>query len=112
MVCQELISRYAREHVDEVAASVDFERFDQNQQVKQLVLDWFVDAKKMRDCQYPYCFDAFTTLWRALNGWAECISNQEQDHRWLDALMLNQQMQEAFVELLEHDNQFSVIADS
>jgi hypothetical protein len=112
MVCQELLSSYTREHADEVSESAIFERFNQSQEVKQLTLTWFMDAQKMRDCLYPHCFDAFPTLWRALNGWAECITNQERDRRWLDALILNQRMQETFIQLLERDDQFSVAANS
>jgi len=112
MICQELLSTYARGHADEVLESIIFERFNQNEEVNHLVITWFIDAREMRNCQYPNCFDAFTTLWRAFNGWAECISEQKQDRRWLDSLMLNQQLQERFNQLLAHDDQFRIIADS
>lgn len=114
MICQQLLSNYARKHIDEVSASITFERFNQHQELMQLEITWFRDAQKMRNYQYPNCFDAFITLWRAFNGWAEYISGprQRQDRYWLDALMLNQQLQERFIQLLEQDDQFKATADS
>ena len=78
MRCQVLLSSYGREHISEVTSSIIFERFDQRQELKQSVTTWFIDARKIRDCQFPLCFDAFTTLWRVLMGGQKCCPNKNQ----------------------------------
>lgn len=112
MICQELLSAYAKAHTDVVSESIVFERFNQKEDVNHLVITWLNDAREIRNCRFPNCFDAFTTLWRAFNGWAECISQKRQDRYWLDSLMLNQPLQERFNQLLEHDDQFGIIANA
>lgn len=110
MVCRELLSQNSWKHPDEIASSVVFERFDERLDIKQLNARWFHQSQATRNCQYPDCFEAFTKLWRAFNGWAQWISQQKIDRYWIDALTLNARLQESFAQLLEHDHHFSTIA--
>lgn len=112
MVCQKLLSKDAWKRAKEIASLVVFERFEDQQDIKQLTLGWFSRAQASRNCQYPDCFEAFGALWQAFNGWAQLIANRERDREWIDALTLNCALQDEFAQLLECDNHFASLAST
>lgn len=92
MICQELLnSQYSR-------VSVRFERYRMlPPEGRELISDWFVRSWEMRESQGKACFEAFFFAWIAVNGWATCVTEwDENDSGYLDALKRNAKLCQDF----------------
>lgn len=91
MICHELLNhRYA-------GVSVNFDRYQMLPlEGRELISDWFVRSWEMRESQDKACFEAFFFAWIAVNGWAACVTECDEDRGYLDALMRNAQLCQDF----------------
>lgn len=69
---------------------------------RRLISGWFGRAWDMQQLPSEEHFEAFIFSWIAFNGWAACITGVDVDREWLDALMLSQQIQQAFAQLVSN----------
>jgi hypothetical protein len=103
-----LLSRPAREHESvrqHRKAQADLSRYITLQpQGKRLILDWSDRARNMQQLPCEKHFEAFIYLWISFNGWATCITELDSDREWLDALMLSQEIQQDFAQLVSNPN--------
>jgi hypothetical protein len=67
---------------------------------QRLIIGWFKRAWQARDSQAEDCFEAFIFAWFAVNGWAACVADIDQDRAYLDALMHDQAIRSQFAQLL------------
>ena len=67
---------------------------------QRLIAGWFERAWQTRDYQAEDCFEAFIFAWFAVNGWAACVVDVDQDRAYIDALMHDQAIQAKFSQLL------------
>ena len=99
MVCKELL-RNSRSN-----AEVDFDRFANLQMDgRRLISGWFDRAWRMRDCERDDCFEAFIFAWFAVNSWASCVTGEDQERAYLDALTLDTSLSERFEQLMFDTN--------
>jgi hypothetical protein len=106
MTCRELLSG------NPVQIKVDLQRYRLlHHEGRRLISGWFNRAWRARDCQGGDCFEAFIFAWIAVNGWAACVTETDGDRKYLDALMLDQDIKNQFDRLLRDPNlRFSSIA--
>jgi hypothetical protein len=56
---------------------------------RRLIGHWFQRAWRRRNCDPADSFEPFIFCWIALNGWAACCTEIDQDRQWLDSLSDN-----------------------
>jgi len=72
-----------------------------------LIEGWFQRSWDMLDCQGDNCFEAFIYAWIAFNGWAACVTDLDQDYKYIDALKRDPTLCQKFSELADdHDSPF------
>ena len=77
MICSELVKH----------AYVDQERYRSlSSDGRDLIFRWFEQARQIKDHQGTACFEAFFCTWLAFNGWATCVTDEDQDGECIDAL--------------------------
>jgi hypothetical protein len=82
-------------------ATIHFERYDVlHPEGRRLITGWFDRAGQARECRAEDSFEPFIFAWFAVNGWATCVSGEDQDRAYLNALMCDQTMCESFTRLL------------
>jgi hypothetical protein len=54
-----------------------------------------------RDASGGDVFEGFIFAWIAFNGWAECVSDEESDAKWVRALSFDRSLQESFTGFME-----------
>jgi hypothetical protein len=59
---------------------------------RRLIVHWFERAWRDRACDPAESFEPFIFCWIALNGWAACCTELDQDRQWLDALIDNREV--------------------
>src|SRR5689334_1327068 len=92
MICPELVKH----------AYVDQERFRLlSPDGRNLILRWFEQARAIKECQGIACFEAFFCTWLAFNGWAACVTDEDQDAEYIDALKRDIQLCRDFTEFIK-----------
>jgi hypothetical protein len=69
---------------------------------RRLISGWFDRAWQAKECRPEDSFEPFIFTWFALNGWAACVSGEDQDRAYLKALMCDQTMCQDFDSLLSN----------
>ncbi len=94
MTCPELLRHDLR------LVSIYFSRYsDLHSQGRHLITGWFRRAWERRDCQGDECFEVFIYAWFAFNGWAACVTDLDEDYKYIDALKRDQTLCRKFSEL-------------
>jgi hypothetical protein len=60
--------------------------FDLHPREQALIHGWFQRAWERRNCQGDDCFEVFIYAWFAFNGWAVCVTELDEDYKYIDAL--------------------------
>lgn len=106
MACIELLSKDAQRKVgrEEQLPSVDRHRFDElHEEGRRLIRGWAQRAVEQANCAEGASFEPFIFGWIALNGWACCVTGEERDSDYLDALLVNDDLARDFAGLLTTD---------
>jgi hypothetical protein len=94
MTCPELLN--SRLH----PVRIDYGRyFDLHPHVHHLINGWFRRAWENRDCHGAECFEAFIYAWFAFNGWAVCVTDLDEDYKYIDALKRDPTLCQKFSDL-------------
>jgi hypothetical protein len=70
---------------------------------RKLIQGWAERAAAQVDCAERDSFEPFIFGWIALNGWACCVTVEDRDSDYLDALLLDSDLDREFKELLATD---------
>jgi hypothetical protein len=108
MVCTELLSRAAqkkaRKEEQPTGPVIRSHRFAElHAEGRKLVQSWAQRAVDQADCSDRDAFEPFIFGWIALNGWACCVTGVDRDSDYLDALLLDADLDRKFKELLATD---------
>lgn len=107
MVCTELLSKDARKRARQGApakAVVARHRFDElHEEGRRLIRSWAERAAAEIYCPDRACFEPFIFGWIAINGWACCVTEEDRDSEYLDALLLDDELRRGFENLLATD---------
>jgi hypothetical protein len=79
---------------------------------RRLIVHWFQRAWRRRDCDPAESFEPFIFCWIALNGWAACCTELDQDRQWLDALADNREVCQRFEWMLANSDEVREIAEA
>ena len=74
-----------------------------HQEGRKLIQSWAERAAAQFDCAERDSFEPFIFGWIALNGWACCVTAEDRDSDYLDALLLDADLNREFQELLATD---------
>ena len=69
---------------------------------KRLIHDWLARGRNTTDT-----YEAFIYLWIGFNAWAACVTKKDRDPEMIDALALDQDLNEVFADLLREDSRFA-----
>ena len=109
--CPELLSKSTAERmVKEPTFKLSVRVFEfphASPTTQRLITGWFDRGWENADCPANESFEPFIFTWIAFNGWAACITGEDGDRAWLDALMLDPTVAEHFDTLLEGDGRFA-----
>ena len=95
MTCSQLI----RTDLPEI--QIDFDRFCiLHPDGIHLISGWFQRAWDKRLCQGGDCFEAFIFAWFAINGWAACVTQQDEDYKYVDAFKRDETLCNKFSRLI------------
>jgi hypothetical protein len=94
MTCPELL----RSNLDPVPIHCSH-YFNLHPQGHALIYGWFQRSWRMIDCQGDNCFEAFSYAWFAFNGWASCVTDLDDDYKYIDALKRDQALCQKFSDL-------------
>ena len=104
MACIELLSKEAQKRARRGEAqpgAVIRHRFEElHQEGRKLIQGWAERAADQFDCAERNSFEPFIFGWIALNGWACCVTAEDRDSDYLDALLLDADLNREFKELL------------
>jgi hypothetical protein len=91
---------------------IDFSRyFDLNPHGHDLIEEWFRRSWSMLNCQGNNCFEAFIYTWFAFNGWAACVTDLDEDRKYIDALKRDPTLCQKFSNLADdHHSPFGICA--
>jgi hypothetical protein len=107
MACIELLSKEAQKRARRGEAqpgAVIRHRFQElHQEGRKLIQSWAERAAAQFDCAERDSFEPFIFGWIALNGWACCVTAEDRDSDYLDALLLDADLDRGFKELLATD---------
>lgn len=107
MACIELLSREAQKRARREEAqpgAVIRHRFEElHQEGRKLIQGWAERAAAQVDCAERDSFEPFIFGWIALNGWACCVTAEDRDSDYLDALLLDSDLGRGFKGLLATD---------
>jgi len=79
---------------------------------RRLIAHWFERAWNHRNCDPADSFEPFIFSWIALNGWAACCTELDQDRQWLDAIAANEEVCERFKLMLEHSDKIRAVGET
>jgi len=79
---------------------------------RHLIAHWFERAWRERACAPEESFEPFIFCWIALNGWAACCTELDQDRQWLDALIDNPEVGRRFETMLADSDEIRQIAET
>jgi hypothetical protein len=107
VACVELLSKDAQKRARQGEAqpgAVIRHRFQELHPAgRKLIQDWAERAATQFDCAERDSFEPFIFGWIALNGWACCVTAEDRDSDYLDALLLDFDLDREFKELLATD---------
>ena len=66
----------------------DFYRFDFLRGTRRVVESWIKRAWELREVPPEDSFEPFIYTWFAFNAWAECVTGEERDNKWVKLLAL------------------------
>src|SRR5262249_14169011 len=78
---------------------------------RHLIAHWFECEWCKRACAPEDSFEPFIFCWMALNGWAACCTELDQDRQWLDALIDNREVCRRFENMLAGSGEIRQIAE-
>lgn len=70
---------------------------------RRLVADWYRRAEAGAAAGPAASFESLIYLWIAFNAWAACVTDEERDTAWRDALIADRRACAAFAELVGHE---------
>jgi len=79
---------------------------------RRLIVHWFERAWHRRACDPAESFEPFIFCWIALNGWAACCTELDQDRQWLDALADNRKVCQRFEMMLAGSDEIRQVAET
>lgn len=104
MACDALLSKNLRNRLRKggpPAATVDHHRFQElHFEGRSFIFDWARRAVVQIDCADRDSFEPFIFGWIAVNGWATCVTGEDQDYQYLDALISDADLTRGFSERL------------
>ena len=103
MVCSELFKRRGRtiSTALRLGKKVSFDNYIRlHIEGRRLICGWFNRAWRNRDCSPENSFEPFIFAWIAFNSWGMCVTGYERDVDIIDALAVNQKLNEDFQELM------------
>jgi hypothetical protein len=104
MACAALLSKNLRDRLRKggpPVATVDPYRFQElHFDGRSLILDWAGRAVAQTECADRDSFEPFIFGWIALNGWATCVTGEDLDFQYLDALISDSNLAREFNERL------------
>lgn len=106
MACKELLSKDARkrEKLGEPQRGVSRDRFQElHPEGRKLIHGWAERAVGQSNCDPLDSFEPFIFGWIALNGWACCVTGEDRDSDYLDAMLLDSGLDGKFKELMAGD---------
>ncbi|MGA8731127.1 MAG: hypothetical protein WB608_20385 [Terracidiphilus sp.] len=107
MACIELLSKEAQKRARKGEAHsgrVIRHRFQElHQEGQKLIQGWAERAAAQSNCVERDSFELFIYGWIALNGWACCVTAEDRDSDYLDALLLDADLNREFQGLLVTD---------
>ena len=109
MVCSELFKRRGRtiSTALRLGKKVSFDNYLRlHREGKRLIRGWFNRACRNRDCSPENSFEPFIFAWIAFNSWGMCVTGYERDSDIIDALAVNQKLNEDFQELMGDSKEF------
>jgi hypothetical protein len=87
--------------LDKAKSRVVFDRFTYlHPEGRKLISGWFERAWQAQGATGEDCFEPFIFAWFAMNGWAACITEKDNDKAYLDALMRDPTICGDFLRLL------------
>ncbi len=93
-ICPELVRNNPGE--------ADFENYRiLHQQGRRLIRNWFFRGARHSEEPDNNSFEPFIFTWFALNGWAACVTEQDQDAKMIRSLMVTKELQSNFMNLLD-----------
>jgi hypothetical protein len=107
MACIELLSKDAQKRSrrgETQPGAVIHHRFEElHPEGQKLIHGWAERAVAQSDCAERDSFEPFIFGWIALNGWACCVTAEDRDSDYLDALLLDSDLDREFKDLLATD---------
>jgi hypothetical protein len=107
MACIELLSKEAQKRAkrgESQPGVVIRHRFQElHQEGRKLIQGWAERAAAQFDCAERDSFEPFIFGWIAVNGWACCVTAEDRDSDYLDALLMDSDLDREFKELLAAD---------
>jgi hypothetical protein len=73
---------------------------------RRLIGHWFRRAHEQRDCDPADSFEPFIFAWIALNGWASCCTDLDQDRQIIEALSASASLEQRFSDSLDQSEPF------
>lgn len=98
MWCDELV------HDREQGRQLEFERYSFLRGAGGVVESLWLRGSSRRDAGPEDSFEPFIYTWIALNAWAECVSGEERDSRWVRALSIDPQLGDRFRSCAPHQD--------
>ncbi len=78
---------------------------------RKLIAHWFRLAQKQLDCDPADSFEPFIYAWFALNGWAACCTEKDQDRQIILALSACPELMQKFDQSLTESAEFRATAE-
>jgi hypothetical protein len=84
---------------------VDLNRYSSlHPEGRLLISTWFQRAWQKRDCQMDGAFEPFIFVWFAFNGWAACVTDQDNDRGIINTLAADARINSDFAQVI-HENE-------
>jgi hypothetical protein len=78
---------------------------------RRLIGHWFRLAHQQLECDPAESFEPFIYVWIALNGWASCCTDLDQDRQLIEALSSSAELEQRFNDSLDKSATFRAIAE-
>jgi len=95
MTCREIVNPNHR------PIQVELNRYHSlHQEGRNLISTWFQRALEKQHCQMYEAFEPFIFTWFAFNGWAACVTDNDQDRKIINALAADTQINSDFEQVI------------
>jgi hypothetical protein len=68
---------------------------------RHLIEGWFCRSWEQRDVEGEAVFEPFIYAWIAFNGWASCVTGQDQDAQYLRSIIHDAELNGLFTSLVQ-----------